>query len=350
MAPAPQHGWPAAPHGSQVVVTPASVRPVMQSSPVWQAAPPPPRPQHAWPIPPHAWQEAAAPFIPAAHAKPLSHVPRKPAAPPPPQHAWPEPPHAVHVPPIPIITPVQVAPSAQTLPGQHAAPAAQAMHVLGMLLPGLAQPRPALQVAPAQQAWPLAPHAPHVSMFMAPWQDRPDAQRFAPWPPQHAPPEVPQATHVDGAPIAPARQTAPGAVQEVLPPPPAPPPQQGSPTAPHRTVPPSVPSRWHDPLEHVPAVPPPMHSDPLAVQVPPVQQPPALQVLAAQQGWLVPPQFAPGVPPPELPPPPQAPTPRVSTTRSGHSDFVHAEIEYGLILLRLCAGEAAIVIASFLGR
>jgi hypothetical protein len=49
-------------------------------------------------------------------------------------------------------------------------------------------------------------------------------------------------------------------------------------------VPPSTPGRWHDPAVQVPAVPPPMHSDPAAVQALLMQQPPLLQVFSTQQG------------------------------------------------------------------
>jgi hypothetical protein len=64
---------------------------------------------------------------------------------------------------------------------------------------------------------------------------------------------------------------------------PAPPPQHRSPTAPQGTVPPSAPGRWHDPAMQVPAVPPPVHIDPDAVHALPMQQPPLLQELPAQQ-------------------------------------------------------------------
>jgi hypothetical protein len=47
----------------------------------------------------------------------------------------------------------------------------------------------------------------------------------------------------------------------------------------------------------VPAVPPPMHSDPLAMHMFATQQPPLLQVLAAQQTWPAPPQVG-GLEPP----------------------------------------------------
>ena len=55
-------------------------------------------------------------------------------------------------------------------------------------------------------------------------------------------------------------------------------------------------------------VPPPVQVDPLAWHMLPTQQPPALQLLAAQQRWPSPPQVAPVDPPaPPLPvvvPPP----------------------------------------------
>jgi hypothetical protein len=48
----------------------------------------------------------------------------------------------------------------------------------------------------------------------------------------------------------------------------------------------------------VPAVPPPMHSDPLAVHIPPVQQPPDAQVFAAQHICPAAPQAPFPFPPP----------------------------------------------------
>src|SRR4051794_3039661 len=59
-----------------------------------------------------------------------------------------------------------------------------------------------------------------------------------------------------------------------------------SPMAPHAALP--VP---HVPLVHMPRLPP--QVAPVAWHMPVTQQPPALQVLAAQQGWPVPPQAAP---------------------------------------------------------
>jgi hypothetical protein len=258
---------------------------------------------------------------------------------------------------MPFIAPVQAAPSAQTAPGQQAAPAAHAMQVLAMPPPGLAQPRPESQAFPAQQACPLPPQDMHICVAgmpiiaAMPWQERPVSQRFAPWPPQHAPPELPQLTHVDGAPMAPAWQTAPEAVQ-VMPPPP--PPQQGWPTAPHGSVPPSGRSRWHEPPLHVPAVPPPMHSDVAAVHVPPVQQPPEMQVLAAQH-------ICPGAPqPPGPPPPPLLPLPHpaitaasASTNANPSSDGDFFQTSFGLICelsRRVCARPVRPVVMIFRRR
>jgi hypothetical protein len=79
--------------------------------------------------------------------------------PPPPQHAWPAPPQAAHI----MLVPAPLThspPGWQVSPGQQAAPTApQFMQVLGVVVPaGFAQPRPVLQVLPAQHSWPLAPH------------------------------------------------------------------------------------------------------------------------------------------------------------------------------------------------
>jgi hypothetical protein len=57
-----------------------------------------------------------------------------------------------------MVAPVQVPPDWQVPPGQHAPPVApQFIQVLGMPLPGFAQPSPLLQTSPEQQTSPLAP-------------------------------------------------------------------------------------------------------------------------------------------------------------------------------------------------
>jgi hypothetical protein len=162
--------------------------------------------------------------------------------------------------------------------------------------------------APPQHACPDAPQGAHMPAFPipAPWQDRPDSQALVPKPVQHAPPFDPHAVHIDVA-VPPSVvagvvvQRVPEAVQV---PPPTPPPQQGSPTAP-QFAPAIV---WHDPFVHMPLVPPPMQVAPLAMHIPPVQQPPPVQVLAGQQAWPVPPQLAPAAPPAPATAPP-APLP-----------------------------------------
>ena len=77
-----------------------------------------------------------------------------------------------------------------------------------MPIPGLAQPKPVLQVFPAQQASPLAPQGSHE--FAPPvtaWQERPEPHWLAAAPPQQASLTTPQAVQV------PPTQRAPGAVQ-----------------------------------------------------------------------------------------------------------------------------------------
>jgi len=163
------------------------------------------------------------------------------------------------------------------------------------------------EVTPPQQACPDAPQGAHIPALPAPapWHDRPDWQAFAPPPRQQAPPFVPHAVHID---VAAPPSTAAAVVVHLVPeavqvPPPRPPPQQAWSSAPQLT-PPSV---WQEPLLHIPAVPPPMHVAPLATHIPPVQQPPPLQVLAAQQGRPVPPQVAPTAPPTPAVVPPAPP-------------------------------------------
>jgi hypothetical protein len=150
----------------------------------------------------------------------------------------------------------------------------QVVQIAGVAAPGgLEQPRPALQTAPGQQPCPSAPHA---SQRIAPpstaWQEFPAVHEFAPPPAvQHGWPAEPHASQV---PIA---QRAPGAVQ--VPPTPASlVPQHACVAAPQSAVP-----FWHEPLMHMPEVPPPVQVAPPAMHMLPTQQPPLLQVLAAQQ-------------------------------------------------------------------
>jgi len=99
---------------------------------------------------------------------------------------------------------MQVPPGWQTAPTQHVPPSApQLWQVRGAFPGGLAQPRPPLQVARAQQAWPSAPHGAHDSAAPpspAAWQENPLKQLSAAPPPQHAWPPAPQAAQ---EPIAP---------------------------------------------------------------------------------------------------------------------------------------------------
>jgi hypothetical protein len=113
-------------------------------------------------------------------------------------------------------------------------------------------------------------------------------QAFPPPPAQHSSPRLPHAAHV------PAVHRAPDAVQVIGAPPPMPPsgaapPQQGWLTAP-QVAPLAV---LHDPLLHVPVVPLPVQVAPLAMHMPPTQQPPLLQLFAAQQACPAAPQLVP---------------------------------------------------------
>ena len=199
---------------------------------------------------------------------------------------------------MPFIAPTQPPPAWHTSPGQQAPlRAPQFSHVRGPFA-GFAQASPVVQVALAQQGWPEPPQVSHVETCppspAAVWQARPAVQALAPPPnppPQHSAPSVPQATHI---PIA---QRACDAVH--IPPPP---PQQGCPIAPH-----AVPALLHDPFMHIPSAPPPQVV-PLAWQVLATQQPPPLQVLAAQHAWPSPPHAgAPAPPAPFAPPVPFVP-------------------------------------------
>ena len=149
----------------------------------------------------------------------------------------------------------------------------QVVQIAGVVGPGgLLQPRPALQVAPGQQACPSAPQGSQRMPPSAAWQVFPAVHEFAPPPAvQHGWPVEPHASQV---PIA---QRAPGAVQ--VPPTPASlVPQHACVAAPQSAVP-----FWHEPLMHMPEVPPPVQVAPPAMHMLPTQQPPLLQVLAAQQ-------------------------------------------------------------------
>ena len=98
----------------------------------------------------------------------------------------------------------------------------------------------------------------------------------------------------------PIEQRSSGAVQ--TPPTPASfSPQQAWVAAPHGVLP-----LWQEPPVHVPLVLLPVQVIPEARHCPPIQQPPLLQLFAAQQAWPLPPQVvaAPPAPPFEPAPPP----------------------------------------------
>jgi hypothetical protein len=142
-----------------------------------------------------------------------------------------------------------------------------------------------------------------------------------PPPAQHSSPRAPQAAHI------PAVQRAPDAVQVIGPPPPMPPsgaapPQQAWLTAPH-AVPDAV---WHDPLLQVPLVPLPVQAAPLAVHMPPTQQPPLWQLFAAQQAWPAAPQLVPtGVVGRVTPlPPPQPAAPNRNAAATAPANAAHS--------------------------
>src|SRR5262245_39899849 len=100
----------------------------------------------------------------------------------------------------------------QMSPAQQAIPTAP--HIMQTLGPvaGFAQPRPPLQVLPAQQFWPSPPQGWQVWPPSPAWQERPATQVFAAPPPQQAWPVLPQATHIM------LEQVAPGPVQLIPPP------------------------------------------------------------------------------------------------------------------------------------
>jgi hypothetical protein len=136
-----------------------------------------------------------------------------------------------------------------------------------------------------------------------------------PPPVQHSAPRLPHATHMPPA------QRAPAAVQVGTPPaprPPPPPPPPSTGAAPPQQVCPTAPQAapaavLHDPLEQVPAVPSPMHAEPLPMHVPPTQQPPDWQLFVAQHARPGAPQllFAPPPRPPPAPVTPPLPGPPV---------------------------------------
>jgi hypothetical protein len=152
------------------------------------------------------------------------------------------------MPPTPLLAPMQRPPAWQTAPGQQAPSfAPQFMQTLGALPGGLAQPRPALQVLPPQQAWPEPPHGAQRVAPPAPpsvatvWHERPVVQDVAPV--QQTSPLPPHFTHVA---FWPPEQRVPEAVQ--LPPPPPPVAQQSWPTPPQAFAP--VPQ---EPFMHMPS-------------------------------------------------------------------------------------------------
>jgi hypothetical protein len=266
IGPVPQQSWSMPPQGWQLAGIPPP--PPAQARPPWQAIP---VRQQASPMAPQGLHEAGMPMAPAVQRRPALQ-----AAPPPAQQTWLAAPQAMHMPPMPFIAPTQREPGWQLAPAQQAEPAApQAMHMPGPV-PGSLQPRPDWQVLPGQQRWPEPPQGWQVSgMPIAPVvQARPLWHELVP-PPKPPPPAQqawlapPQATHMLLV------QRAPGAVQKA---PPKLPPQHCCMTAPQ-----GMPMRWHDPFMHMPVVPPPMQAVPLARHWPPMQQPPLLQVLAAQQ-------------------------------------------------------------------
>jgi hypothetical protein len=97
-----------------------------------------------------------------------------------------------------------------------------------------------LHVLPAQQAWPLAPHASQVMPPSPAWHDIPEPQVLVP--PQQRWPMPPHASHMPGVPPPPPpTQTLP--VLQV-PPPPPPPGQHGwfGPPQVSHIMPPSAPA------------------------------------------------------------------------------------------------------------
>ncbi len=206
---------------------------------------------------------------------------------------------------MPPIAPTQTPPVWQIAPAQHAPPGApHIMHMRGMPPPGFAQPRPALHTLPGQHTSPFAPHAMQVCVAVGPWHDRPVPQRWrAEAAAQQAAPLAPHARHIAGAPIAPATQIAPDAVQV-----PMPCRRRRRHSTPHRrrrrercrrrrrcagTI---RPCRCPGATAHA--------QRSRAMHALATQHPPPLQVLAAQQAWPEPPQIGAAAPPAPVVEPP----------------------------------------------
>jgi len=140
------------------------------------------------------------------------------------------------------------------------------------------QAKPVLQVVPppmaaGQQAWPAAPHGPHVRIPAAPWQDRPVWHAVGPLFTQHGPPLAPQALHIPPV-VIPPMVIAPTQTLPIGQMPPA----QQAPPAEHAS--------------HTRGIPPPglLHESPAPVQVLPAQQPPpaaphVMQVCMPAMPW-----------------------------------------------------------------
>jgi hypothetical protein len=184
-----QHGWPAAPHWTQLPLLHASPDPVQVSgsqhgcpapphvtqllfahtTPLAVHCPlPPPLVQHAWPAPPHV------PQLPAAHVAPTFGQ-LEPAVThawftqqPPPQsfavqQACPAPPHCAQMPAPPPPPAWHTYPVEHARPAQHAAPAPPHVEQTFAL-----QTAPWSQTAPVQQGCPAAPHAPPAPELLVP--------------------------------------------------------------------------------------------------------------------------------------------------------------------------------------
>ncbi len=314
VAPA-QQACPSAPQAAQVPGVPwATARPV-HAKPVLQV-PAVPVPQQGCPEPPHAEdEEQTLPLDETVHESPVSQV----AAPKPPaagQQAWPELPQVLQVPAPPSPSTKQPRPLWQLLPPQQAEPAAPQLLSQVPVPPkrfGLLQPSPVLHVLFAQQT---SPEPPQVVQARAPPSiPAGAAQTSEPWhcpaapAPQHSAPDAPHATQLPFVHCDPeAVQNCAGAPK----PPSAPPPQQAWPIPPQ-----GEPADIHELVldEQVPltpfavqASPAPTHilvAGPAASVVMGMQQPPLLQVLAAQQAWPGFPHAAAVLPP--VPPTPPVP-------------------------------------------
>jgi hypothetical protein len=108
---------------------------------------------------PHAWQlRAVPPSAGVVQRKVSLQVPLPPTVVAPQQASF-SPPQAWHIrPPSLPATGAQSLPGWQESPGQQAPPLAPQFMQVALLVPGLAQPRPVLQVSPPQQAAPAVPH------------------------------------------------------------------------------------------------------------------------------------------------------------------------------------------------